>query len=203
MIDEPDLALAPAALVAEAASVLVAGGYRVDRGTESTLGLRSERALIAEDKYGVVVVVIYDTWRDLAGAWRSAQADAVEIMSSRFTRLDRKAWDGYLVLLTPALAIDGDTTVHEIRYDTSRVRKLVATGEDLRSLSDVGRALLPLLPLRQDDVDLEDIASPLDELPDRLEKHSGIERSLAEAAVTAFKDHRPIVEALQQQLFEQ
>jgi len=126
-------------------------------------------------------------------------ARTVEILSSRFTRLDRKAWDGYLVLLTSALAVEADATVHEIRYDTSRIRKIVATGEGISSLNDVERTLLPLLPLTQDAVELEDEQSPLDELPERLER-TGIARELVETAIAAFKDHRPIVQELHRQL---
>jgi hypothetical protein len=89
--------------------------------------------------------------------------------------------------------------VHEIRYDTSRIRKIVATGEDMTSLNDIERTLLPLLPLAQDGIDLEEEQSPLDELPERLER-TGIARELAETAVAAFKDHRPIVQELHRRL---
>jgi hypothetical protein len=155
MIDDGEVALAPAALLAEAAGVLVGASYRVERDAERILDLPSERAFIAEDKYGVVVVAVYDTWGELARGWRSAQARAVEVLSERFTRLDRKAWDGYLILLTPGLAADEHAMVHEIRYDTGRIRKIVATGEDIRALSDVERTLLPLLPLTQSSVGTE------------------------------------------------
>jgi hypothetical protein len=191
--------LGPAAVLAEAARVLSSANYRLERETEKKLDLPSERALLAEDKYGVVVVVVYDTWRELASAWREAQAAAVEALSARFSRLDRKAWDGYLVLLTPALATDHDATVHEIRYDTSRIRKIVATGDDLVSLNDVERALLPLLPLAQNESDIDEAQSPLDELPEQLEQ-TGIARELAETAVAAFRAHRPIVHELHRHL---
>jgi hypothetical protein len=199
MIDDGGGALAPAAVLAEAASVLSGASYHVERDAEKILDLPSERSFLAEDKYGVVIVVVYDTWGDLTRGWRSAQARAVEVISDRFTRLDRKAWDGYLILLTPALAAEDDATVHEIRYDTNRIRKIVATGEDIRSLSDVERTLLPLLPLAHDTVELEEDASPLDELPERLQEH-GVARELVQTAVDAFKEHRPIVQELRRHL---
>jgi hypothetical protein len=199
MIEDSGDILSPAAVLAEAVGVLSRASYRVERDAESLLDLPSERAFLAEDKYGVVVLVVYDTWRDLAHRWRTAQARAVDVISERFTRLDPKAWDGYLVLLTPALVGNEDATVHEIRYDTSRIRKIVATGEEIRSLSGIERTLLPLLPLARDTVDLEDGASPLDELPERLEEQ-GIARDLFEAAVDAFKAHRPMVQELQRHL---
>jgi len=199
LTDNAGIALAPAAVLAEVARVLSANQYHLERKTEAKLDLPSERALIAEDKYGVVVVVVFDTWRELAASWRSAQAAAVEALSTRFTRLDRKAWDGYLVLLTPALSTGAEETVDQIRYDTSRIRKIVATGEDLASLSDVERTLLPLLPLTQTDLELEDAQSPLDELAEHLER-AGIARRLADTAVAAFRDHRPIVQELHREL---
>lgn len=191
--------LSPAAILAEAARVLSSGSYRVERGTESKLGLPSEKALVAEDKYCVVVVVVYDTWGELTSSWPTAQASAVRALSSQYTRLDRKAWDGYLVILTPALAADAEETVHAIRYDTSRIRKIVATGEDLESVADVGRALLPLLPLSTEEVEMTDSQSLLEELPGRLEE-AGVDRDLAEIAVGAFKAHRPIVQELHRRL---
>src|SRR5438270_11856413 len=117
--------LTPAAILAEAARLLAAAGYHVDRDTESKLRLPPERALLAEDKYGVVALVVYDTWNDLTESWAPAQASIVDAVSKAYTRLDRKAWDGYLVLLTPALPDGGDITPQQIRYDTSRIRKLV------------------------------------------------------------------------------
>jgi hypothetical protein len=199
MIENGGVTLPPAAIIAEAASVLSAASYRVDRDAEKMLDIPSERAFLAEDKYGVVVVVVYDTWGELVRGWRSAQARAVEVISDQFTRLDRKAWDGYLILLTPALAAQDDATVHEIRYDTTRIRKIVATGEDIRSLKDIERTLLPLLPLTQGAVELDEDASPLDALPERLAEH-GVARELVQTALDAFKEHRPIVQELQRHL---
>lgn len=198
MTDEQP-SLLPATILAEAARVLEKGGYHVQRSTESELGLPSERALLAEDKYGVVVLVVYDTWSDLNASWRDAQASVVEALSRRFTRLDRKAWDGYLVALTPALVSEGET-VHQIRYDTTRVRKLVATGEELRTLGDIERTLLPLLPLAEAELPADDATSLLDQLPSHLEA-AGVSSELAAAAVRAFKQHEPIVAALDKELF--
>ena len=194
----PGTELTPAAILAEAARVLAVAGYHIGRDTESKLKLPPERALLAEDKYGVVTVVVYDTWADLVASWAPAQASIVDAVSKEYTRLDRKAWDGYLVLLTPALTEAAETTAQQIRYDTSRVRKLVATGDDLRSLSDVSRALAPLLPLALDAAETDE-KSLLEELPVRLEE-AGIARELAEVTVDAFRNHRPIVEELHRHL---
>lgn len=59
-----------------------------------------------------------------------------------------QAWDGYLVLLTPSLQPSSTWTEGtEIRYNTSRVRKLVGTCDDLKSLRDVQNILQPVLPV--------------------------------------------------------
>src|SRR5215218_5238648 len=108
--------LTPATILAEAANVLTGAGYHVDRQTEAKLRLPPERALLAEDKYGVVAVVVYDTWSELVASWAPAQASIVDALSLAYTRLDRKAWDGYLVLLTPALSAGTETSAQEIRY---------------------------------------------------------------------------------------
>jgi hypothetical protein len=191
--------LTPATILAEAARILAAAGYYIDRDTESKLSLPPERALLAEDKYGIVAVVVYDTWTDLAVSWAPAQAAIVGAVSDAYTRLDRKAWDGYLVLLTPAFPSAGDTTPQQIRYDISRIRKLVATGDDLRSISDISRTLAPLLPLALDTADIDESQSLLDELPSRLAE-AGIPPDVAEIAVAAFRDQRPIVEELHRHL---
>lgn len=199
MTNEPPNALSPPTLLAEAGRVLEEADYRVERETGRVLSLPPDRALIAEDKYGVVVVVVYDTWRDLSHHWRDAQSAVVEALSARFLKLDPKAWEGYLLLLTSAFAVDGDSTVHDIRYDTSRIRKIVATGDDLQSLADVERALLPVLPLDPHIPSADEARSPLDELPRQLEE-AGIQRELAEAALAAFRDRRPIVQALHEKM---
>jgi hypothetical protein len=191
--------LTPAAMLAETARVLAIAGYTVDRQTDSKLGLPPERALLAEDKYGVVTTIVFDTWSELVESWVNAQAVVIEAVSRFYTRLDRKAWDGYLVLLTPAFPGEDETSAHEIRYNTSRIRKLVGTGDDLRSVSDISRVLAPLLPLSVDTVEIAHSQSLLDELPERLEQ-GGISRELAELAVDAFKTHRPIVEEIHRYL---
>ena len=194
-----DTELTPATILAEAANVLAAGGYRVDRATESKLRLPPERALLAEDKYGIVALIVYDTWADLVASWVPAQAAVVDAVSKVYTRLDRKAWDGYLVLLTPAFSSEGDVTPQQIRYDTNRIRKLVATGDDLRSISDISRVLAPLMPLAFDTAEISETHSLLDELPSRLVE-AGISPDVADVAVSAFRNQRPIVEELHRHL---
>jgi len=61
----------------------------------------------------------------------------VNVISENIGHAEWKAWDGYLVLLTPGLAPSEEANIEAVRYDTTRLRKLVATGEDLRNPTDV------------------------------------------------------------------
>src|SRR5690606_7229189 len=97
--------------------------------------------------------------------WLDAQADLVELLSRRLSRSAPKAWDGYLVLLCAGEPLDRQSIV-QIERDTTRVRKIVATGDLLRTSNDVARVLDLLLPLKlPDDLSaLEDILESLPEL---------------------------------------
>ena len=73
----------------------------------------------------------------------------MELVSKYTSSYDAKSWEGYLVLLTPSsVPKRGLLKLTEIRYDISRVRKLVATGDDIKTLDSVRQFLLPLLPLQ-------------------------------------------------------
>ena len=102
---------------------------------------------VFEDPYGIVAVHVFDSWRQLTEQWPVAQGRLVELISEHLTRPEPKAWEGYLVLLTPGLLPPTQRTrLNDLRYDTHRVRKLVATGDDLATLEDVQGTLLPLSP---------------------------------------------------------
>ena len=67
----------------------------------------------------------------MSAGWLQAQAALVDLISAFFHRSDAKAWEGYLVLLTPSvLPHDAALEVTEIRRNTTHVRKLVATGDE-------------------------------------------------------------------------
>lgn len=187
--------LTPIEIAAAASDQLERAGYsRIDRERlEDTAG----RGRFFEDEYGVVLVVVYETWPAMVEGWAEDQGRLVELISAHMTRADAKAWEGYLVLLTPAVPPEGEeSSVEEVRYDVTRVRKLVAAGDELIALSDVERALLPLLPITLS-TDLEAETSVLDELPDLLEKE-GIEREESRALIDAFREQRPLLEAIHQ-----
>jgi hypothetical protein len=181
-------------LLATASEILEAGGYRrIERPRGAELPTPITR--LFEDPYGIVAVVVYDTWRDLSAAWVDAQAALVELISEHVGGMEAKAWEGYLILLTPGVP-DADARIEatEIRYDTSRVRKLLATGDEIKGLADVERALLPLLPLGPES-QVDEQESVLDMLPALLSRR-GIPEDAVRVAIDAFREQQPIVERL-------
>ena len=81
-----------------------------------------------------------------------------------------------------------------IRYDTSRVRKLVATGDELSQLSDIERALLPVLPI-QSEIAPEAETSALDVLPEILAQ-KGVSAEAAKSLIRAFSKQESLMDCL-------
>lgn len=178
-------------MIALASETLSLNGYRVVREMTDMKKL-GDQALLAEDDYSVISVVAFETWQQLENNWEEAQADLVDLLARRLSRSAPKAWDGYLVLLCasePSDRLDAD----RIERDTSRVRKIVATGGGLRTSADVARVLDLLLPLElpKDLTVLEDV---LDALPELMEKT--IDRGKLKIVVDAFRDGQPPLERL-------
>lgn len=189
MSDEPRLS--PTNLLAAAERELVGAGYR--RVPEQALARwPADNVRVYEDPYCVATIAVYETWSELSTGWLHLQESLVELMSKFWTRSDAKAWDGYIVLLTPGTP-GSSTEAEAIRYNTTRVRKLLATGEDLRRLSDVTRVLAPLLPVDQVAAPSEETA--LEMLPRLLAQH-GIDEQAVRVLVQAFERNEPLVETL-------
>jgi hypothetical protein len=181
-------------LLAGATEFLENAGYKRIEKVEQPDFLKSGTRLF-EDAYNVVAVAVYNTWSELELNWNETQAALVDLISEYIDRGDAKAWDGYLVLMTPSiLEAEEVARLTEIRYDTSRLRKLIAAGQELTVLEDLNRLLAPLLPLRIDPVPI-DRKSVLDELPSLLEA-KGIEGGAVVTLVHAYQDQKPLVEAL-------
>ena len=158
----------------------------------------TESVRLFEDRYGIVAVVVYDTWAELSSGWPEAQGALVTIISKHVSQAEPKAWDGYLVLMTTGpMAAQDSAIAAQIRYDVHRVRKLLATGDDMRTVADVRRVLLPLLPL-ESVLQLADAESVLDLLPELLSTKN-IEPGAVEALISAFLEQQPLVEALHDQ----
>lgn len=191
MADSP---LTATDIIAAASACLESGDYTPLRGPRlEQLQLPSAR--VYEDPYSVVALLVYETWRELASKWTDAQAALVELMSAHMTSDDPKSWEGYLVLLTPGVA-PGEVypSVADIRYDVSRVRKLIATGNELTQISDVERTLLPLLPM-QPSASAHGDSSVLSLLPALLAGRDIDERAVT-AVIDAFIAQEPLVESL-------
>jgi hypothetical protein len=149
--------------------------------TENSATLTSTDIVAAASQ--VLTTAGYRTVTDASSQWNSATS-----------RLFEESWDGYLVLLTSAVAPSEDTDIEAVRYNTTRVRKIVATGDELRTIADVERVLRPLLPL-SDDATAMDNASALDVLP-RLLSEQGIAEETTRALVDAFRSQSPLIERL-------
>lgn len=179
-------------LIAASTSVLEAGGYQPIREGVPEWNTTSTR--LFEDKYNVVGIAVFATAAELLQSWADLQGALVNVISSYVGQSERKAWDGYLVLLTTGIAPASDYKIEDVRSDTTRLRKLVATGEDLATPSDVERLLRPLLPLRDQPGSIGQ-GTALDLLPQLL-REQGIDESTTQGLVKSFIEQEPLMEAL-------
>jgi hypothetical protein len=124
------------------------------------------------------------------------QGALVDVISRHVGAQESKSWDGYLVLMSPGIAPSESAAIEQVRYDTTRLRKLVATGTDLKAAGDVERVLRPLLPLRQEQVEVGR-GSVLDLLP-KLLKDRSIPEEVMQILVDAFRDQSSLLERLHQ-----
>jgi len=189
---QPDGAfLTTSELLALASAQLSSNDYRVVRDVRGTLH-SAERGLLAEDASSVVSVVVFETWQQLESEWRDAQADLVDLMSRRLERSAPKAWDGYLVLLCASPQSDHHA-VAQIERDTTRVRKIVATGDTLRTIKDIENVLDVLAPLELPNAvtAFEDVLEALPELIG-----DGIDPQAVKTVVDAFRNMEAPLERL-------
>jgi hypothetical protein len=181
-------------MLSAAREILLRNGFR-----EATLHYlkdvdRSNQALY-EDPYSLVAIVVFATWSDLLRDWPEAQASFVELISENISRDESKTWDCYLLLWTTDLfPRDKSEERQAIRYNTGRVRKLIASGAEIRDLGDVSTALLPLLPITEStSASMEE--SVLDRIPTLLESEA-ISQLTIRNVIDAFHKRESLVEAL-------
>ena len=179
-------------LIAAASQLLINGGYqqishRFEKWDTST-------SRLFEDEYNVVGIGVFDTCGELLQAWPDLQGSLVDVISSQVGHEEGKSWDGYLVLLTPSVASSESAGLEAVRYNTTRLRKLVATGDDLQRPTDVERVLRRLLPLSQESANLSQ-ESALDLLP-KLLADQGIPKETTQLIVDAFRNQSPLLERL-------
>ena len=184
--------LTPTDIIAAASQVLSDAGYRQVHDTSKDWDTATSR--LFEDEYNVVAVVVFDTCGELLRGWTDLQGSLVDLISKHVGQTEAKSWDGYLVLLTPGVAPSEDAEIEAVRYNTHRLRKLVATGEELNTVADVERVLRPLLPLSQERAAMDN-ASALDVLP-RLLANQGIAQDTTRVLVDAFRSQSSLLERL-------
>ena len=182
-------------LMAAASRLLIDGGYQQISQRFKKWDTSTSR--LFEDEYNVVGIGIFDTCGELLQAWPDLQGSLVDVISSQVGHKEGKSWDGYLVLLTPSVAPSKNAGLEAVRHNTTRLRKLVATGDDLQSPTDVERVLRRLLPLSQQPATLSQ-ESALDLLP-KLLADQGIPKETTQLIVDAFRKQSPLLERLHQE----
>ena len=189
---DPSISFTSTELIATASETLTNGGYRQIVGRFADWDRPSSR--LFEDEYNIVGVVVFSTCAELLRGWSDWQGSLVEVISQHVSKAESKSWDGYLALLTPALAPSERDALESIRYNTTRLRKLVATGEELHATSDVDRVLRALLPLESDRVEVS-LGSAVELIP-RLLATQGINEEVTKTLIEAFRKQLPLMEQL-------
>ena len=80
-------------LLTAAAEVLRAHGYQPAK-PENRKEWNGSNARVFEDAYGIVALVVHETWKDLLSHWIDAQSALVDLISARVSRSEPKAWEG-------------------------------------------------------------------------------------------------------------
>jgi hypothetical protein len=185
--------LSSSVIIAAARNQLTRNAFRVTQDVGFT-ALPIDRSLLAEDDYSVIAIITYETWSQLEAEWSDAQAELVALLAKRLVRSAPKAWDGYLILMCTGSAPD-PAAIALIERDTTRVRKIVATADTVRTISDVARILDPFMPLELagTSAELSDILSTLPEL-----LRNEVPAWAVEAVISAFRRMEPPLERLNQ-----
>ena len=85
-------------LAASTSEMVDAGGY-VRVSDEALKGWPFSNSRLFEDRFGIVAIVIFETWEELQEEWPEAQAALSQLMSRYMGRSEPKSWDGYLILI--------------------------------------------------------------------------------------------------------
>jgi hypothetical protein len=179
-------------LIVSASHELLGGGYQQINGRFPEWATPTSR--LFENEYSIVGLAVFETCGDLLKSWPDVQGTLVDVISRYIGSQESKSWDGYLVLLTPSLAPSDADAIEAVRYNTTRLRKLVATGDDLKLSADVSRVLRPLLPLQSERTDLG-LESVLDLLP-KLLAADHIPENVTRLLVDAYQKQGPMLEQL-------
>lgn len=182
-------------LIALASEKFAEAGYSVKREHGSSI-FPTEESLLAEDDFGIVAMVVFETWSELVDMWPMAQSTLVKLVSNKVARTSPKFYDAYLMLVCRSVVSTQDM-IAKIERDTNRVRKYVIHDSSLKSSKDFVSAMDPLMPLNLTD-EIVSVTDALDLLPDLLE--SSARPDLVKTAVEAYRDLSSPVEAIHQKL---
>lgn len=133
--------------------------------------IHQREALVFEGNTVLGFLFAYDTIEDLIKGWVSDSDNAIATYQFGLRKSGMKAWNTYLVLLSPEPPDYARTvSLGAIEEDLSGTRKIARAG--IRDLEDLGAALLPLRPLqsapRLEAVDMKkEIRERTTELPPR------------------------------------
>lgn len=173
----------------------------------SNLSGATQLAGVYEDVYSFIGVAWFSSVQEMAARWASVQEELWRVAALAPGRLGVKAWDGYLVLITPeAIPTSLASEISSIRSDTRRLRKIVLTGDDIDEGSPVSvaasvrRALTPILPIMIGPT--ATILDPVATLPARLAP-TGIGLPILEEVVAAYRRGEPMVQALHRALMRE
>lgn len=182
-------------MLVEAEAILLSHAYQsVPASVVDTL--QHDRMRVLEDEYGVVMLQCFDSVDALLDLWEEAQSILVKTLGAHVIPGAARGWEGYLVLMTPARSLATDLpALMNLRYDTTRTRKIVITGADR-----LRRGLAPILPLPEQ-ITAASTRDPFDYLVERLEA-SGIPRLTSTAFLEAYRDQHPLFEALEASILD-
>lgn len=146
--------------------------------------VKGRDVLIFEDDSVIGFIFFYPDAPSLIADWAHDSEAAVSAHQLALRRAGQKAWNTYVVLLASGEASHSDmAALRAIEEDLTGTRKIARS--DLKDMSDVEAALLPLLPLHSapklDAVDMVlEIRQRSTELPPRAVEAfvSGIEESI-------------------------
>ncbi|RYE44002.1 MAG: hypothetical protein EOP24_25920 [Hyphomicrobiales bacterium] len=146
--------------------------------------VRGREVLIFEDDSVIGFVFSYLNAQSLIADWGNDSEAAVSAHQFALRRAGQKAWNTYVVLLASGDASYAEmAAISAIEEDLTGTRKIARA--DIKDISDVEAALLPLLPLQSapklDAVDMVlEIRQRATELPPRAVEAflSGVEESV-------------------------
>lgn len=194
MMDSAPLTMS--SLRAATDEVLTSAGYRQ---IPDPPDWRNDYGGVYEDPYSIVGLAIFETWGALATEWLDLQVALAQLISENFASSEPKAWEGYLVLLTPSIVPgSAQQDASDIRRNTQHLRKLLGTGDDIVAIGQVERLLFPLLPLQV--VGAEAGSGDALALLPQILGEQGIDPGAVRVAIEAFTAQQPIVERLHDHL---